>query len=104
VRCKLDAIGAETETTLTFAFVPAFMVVVLSLLTVLRNYCGLLPCVAGQDVLLLYRAYLLLQAWLGHVQRADAHLHACLRGADEMGAYPVLFAHACDAWHGRRVL
>ena len=58
--CKLDAIGPETETILTLAFVPAFMAVVLSLLTVLRNYCGMLPCVAGQDVLLLYRAYLLL--------------------------------------------
>ena len=49
VWCTLDAIGAETETTLTFAFVPAFVVVVLSLLTVLRNCCGMLPCVAGPD-------------------------------------------------------
>ena len=49
VWCTLDAIGAETETMLTFAFVPAFVVVVLSLLTVLRNCCGMLPCVAGPD-------------------------------------------------------
>ena len=97
VWCTLDAIGAETETTLTFAFVPAFVVVVLSLLTVLRNCCGMLPCVAGPAATCRRPA-------VGHVQRADAPLHACLLGADDLGAVPILVAHACDARHGRRVL
>lgn len=40
VWCQLDTIGADTETMLTIAFVPALMVIGLSLLTVLRNCCG----------------------------------------------------------------
>jgi len=44
VWCRLDAIGADTEAALTIAFVPALVVLILSLLTVLRNCCGAVLC------------------------------------------------------------
>ena len=72
VWCKLDAVGIKAETMLTLAFAPAMVVLVLSLLTMLQNWCvagarrvqGLDPDEGGPGCFSSLYNFLMLVLWL----------------------------------------